>query len=60
MKCFALCAIWYHLCNLKNVKNTYGGMLLLVKLKAFHMCFNILVLEHVYWLQIMFFSSLFN
>ena len=29
-----LCAIWYRLCNLKNVKNTHGGMLLLAKLKA--------------------------
>ena len=28
------CAIWYHLQNLKNVKNTHGGMLLLVKLQA--------------------------
>ena len=27
-------AIWYILYNLKNVKNTYGGMLLLVKLQA--------------------------
>ena len=26
-----LCAIWYHLYNLKNVKNTHGGVLLLVK-----------------------------
>ena len=25
------CAIWYHLYNLKNVKNTHGGVLLLVK-----------------------------
>ena len=29
-----LCAIWYHLYNLKNAKNTYGGMLLLVKLQS--------------------------
>ena len=29
------CAIWYHLCNLKNVKNTYGGVLRSVKLQAF-------------------------
>ena len=29
-----LCAIWYHLCSLKNVKNTHGGVLLLVKLQA--------------------------
>ena len=28
------CAIWYHLHNLKNVKNTRGGVLLLVKLQA--------------------------
>ena len=25
-----LCAIWYHSCNFKNVKNTHGGVLLLV------------------------------
>ena len=25
-----LCEIWYHLYNLKNMKNTYGGVLLLV------------------------------
>ena len=28
------CAIWYHLCNLKNVKNTHGGVVILVKLQA--------------------------
>ena len=28
-----LCAIWYHLYNLKNVKNTHGGVLLLIKLQ---------------------------
>ena len=32
MMCFA---IWYHLHNFKNVKNTYGGVLLLVKLQTF-------------------------
>ena len=40
-------ATWYHLCNLKNVKNTHGGELILVKLKPatllkltlFHGCF---------------------
>ena len=26
-----LCAICYHLCNLKNMKNTHGGVLPLVK-----------------------------
>ena len=29
-----LCEIWYYLYNLKNVKNTHGGEILLVKLKA--------------------------
>ena len=28
------CAIWYHLYNLKNVKNTHGEVLILVKLQA--------------------------
>ena len=28
------CAIWYHLQNFKNVKNTHGGVLILVKLQA--------------------------
>ena len=28
------CAISYDLYNIKNVKNTYGGVLLLVKLQA--------------------------
>ena len=28
------CAIWYHLYNLKNVENTHGGVLILVKLQA--------------------------
>ena len=28
------CAIWYHQYNLKNVKNTHGGVLILVKLQA--------------------------
>ena len=29
-----LCAIWCHLYNLKNVKITHGGVLILVKLQA--------------------------
>ena len=29
-----LWVIWYHLCNLKNVKNTHEGVLLLVKLQT--------------------------
>ena len=40
------CAIWYHLYNLKNVKNTHRGVLFLVKLQAeakltlLHECFS--------------------
>ena len=37
------CAIWYHLINLKNVKNTQGGVLLLVtllKVTLLHECFS--------------------
>ena len=33
-----LCPIWYHLYNVKNVKNTHEGVLLLVKLQARHIC----------------------
>ena len=33
-----LCAIWYHSYNLKYVKNTHGGLLLLVTL--LHGCFS--------------------
>ena len=29
------CAIWYRLNNSKNVKNTHGGVLFLVKMHAF-------------------------
>ena len=36
-----LCTIWYHLYNIKNVKNTHGGVLLLVlKVTPFHGCFS--------------------
>ena len=28
------CTIWYHLYHLKNVKNTHGGVLLLVTLQT--------------------------
>ena len=29
-----LCSIWYHLYNLKDMKNTHGGVLLLIKMQA--------------------------
>ena len=38
-----LCTIWYHLYKLKNVKNTQGGVLLLVnllKVILLHGCFS--------------------
>ena len=38
--CQRLCAIWYHLYNLKNVKNTHGGVLLLVNVWAKSFNFN--------------------
>ena len=37
------CAIWYHVYNLKNVKNTHGGLLLLatlLKVTLLHGCFS--------------------
>ena len=34
IKYFERCAIWYYSYNLKNVKNTHGGVLILVKLQA--------------------------
>ena len=33
-----LCAIWYHLSNLKNAKNTHGGVLIIVKLQTLLKC----------------------
>ena len=32
--CVVRCAIWYHLHNLKNVKNIHGQVLILVELQA--------------------------
>ena len=32
-----LCAIWYHFYNLKHVKNTHEGVLLLAKLIWYHL-----------------------
>ena len=34
------CAIWYHLYNLKNAKNTHGGAVLLPKVTLLHGCFS--------------------
>ena len=45
MKWFVmLCAIWYHLYNLKNMKSTHEGVLLmaadLLKVTLLHECFS--------------------
>ena len=34
------CAIWYYLYNLTNVKNTHGGVLLLLKVTLLYGCFS--------------------
>ena len=35
------CTIWYHLYNLKNLKNTHGGVLKLkLNLTLLHGCFS--------------------
>ena len=41
-----LCAIWYHLHNVKNVKNTHGG----VKVALFHGFF--MFFKSLKWYQI--------
>ena len=35
-----VCAIWFHLYKLKNLKNTHGGVLLLVKLQVIQIVRN--------------------
>ena len=44
-----LCSIWYLLYILKNVKNTHGGVLLLVKLQALTRKFAKVTLFHGYF-----------
>ena len=43
------CAIWYHLWNLENVKNTDGGVLFLVKLQAEDFSNNFAEIFQVLW-----------
>ena len=45
------CAVWYHLRNLKNVKNTHGGVLILVKLQTLA-CRLLQTLKLYKWYQI--------
>ena len=52
IKYVTLCAIWYHLHNLKNVKNIHDGVLLLVKLllsAVFFFFFHIAFTIDFYW-----------
>ena len=50
------CTIWYHLYNLKNLKNIHGGVLILVKLQAFE-AFNFTKINTAAWV---FFSRFLN
>ena len=45
LKYVVRCAIWYHLYNLKNMKNTHGGVLILVKLQAAQVAQHITYIE---------------
>ena len=49
MKYVVRCAIWYHLYNLKNVKNAHGGLLILAKLQALPATLLKLTLLHGYF-----------
>ena len=49
------CAIWYYLYNFKNVKNTHGGVLILVKLQA-EAC-NFTKINTPPWVSFTFFKS---
>ena len=51
-----LCEMWYHLSNLKNVKNTHGRVLLLVKLQA--STFNFTKSNTPSWIFLRFFKLL--
>ena len=53
--CVVRCAIWYHLCNLKNLKNTHEGVLILVKLQA-PAC-NFTKINTLSWVFFAFFKS---
>ena len=48
------CAVWHHLYNLKNVKNTHRRVLLLVKLQA--LAYNFIKSNTHPWMFLMFFE----
>ena len=43
------CVIWYHMYNLKNVKNTHGGVVLSVKLQALLQVSTLLRVTLLHW-----------
>ena len=47
------CAIWYNLFNSKNVKNTHGGVLFLVKLQTKAFSLLKLTLLHGYFSHVL-------
>ena len=51
-----LCAIWYHLYNLKIFKNTHGGVLILVKVVFFQGVFQVFKLYK--WYEVFNFQKL--
>ena len=58
---FMFWAIWYHLYNFKNVKNTHGRVLLLVKLQASKLTIKTPERRHwniLPWVFFMFFKSI--
>ena len=50
------CAIWWHLCNLKNMKSTHGGMLLLRNLLAEAEAWNLTNSNTTPWVFFTFFK----
>ena len=44
--------VWYHLYNLKNVKNTHGGVLLLVKLQTYLVPFTQFEKREIHFLKL--------
>ena len=42
-----LCVIWYQLYNLKNMKNTHRGILLLEKVTFVHGCFHVFLIAQM-------------
>ena len=50
------CAIWYYLYNLKSMKNTHGGVLILVKLQAGACNFIFIKINTPPWVFLKFFK----